>query len=350
MIIDGRTIGPGQPCYVVAEMSANHGQDLDRACAIIRAAKRAAADAVKVQTYTPDTLTLDCDSEYFRLDDHPLWAGRTLHELYRTAYMPWSWYPRLKETAAEVGLTLFSSPFDETAVDFLEAQGAPAYKIASFELVDVPLLTRVAATGKPVILSTGMATRDEIALALATLRAGGAGDIALLKCVSAYPADAADMNLRTIPDMARTFGAVVGLSDHTTTSTAAVAAVALGATLVEKHLAIPGGAASPDAAFSLLPEGFARMVEEIRTAEKALGGVFYGCAAGEKVSVRFRRSLFAVCDIAAGETITPQNVRVIRPGYGLAPKHYATVLGRKACRAIPRGTPLAWLMLEGPPA
>jgi len=350
MIINGRTLGPGWPCYVVAEMSANHNGRIDRAKEILGAAKAAGADAVKVQTYTADTMTIDCDNAYFQLGDHALWGGKTLYQLYREAAMPWDWYPRLAAEAERVGVTLFSTPYDETAVDYLEGLGVPAYKVASFELVDTPLLARIARTGKPVILSVGMATRDEIHLAVETLRRHGAGDLALVKCTSAYPADPAEMNLRTIPDLACVFGVVAGLSDHTTTGATAVAAVALGASIVEKHFTIPGGEDGPDAAFSLLPDAFRRMVDDLRAAEKVLGRVSYGATAGEKDSVRFRRSVFAVADIRCGEPLTKDNVRVIRPGYGLAPVHYAAVLGRKAKRDIPRGTPIAWDLVEGRPS
>ena len=346
MNIEGRLIGPGRPCYVIAEMSANHLRDLGRARAIVRAAKAAGADAIKLQTYTGETLTIDCDNEYFRLGDHPLWGGKTLFQLYDGAYTPWEFHAPLKEVAREVGLTLFSTPFDDTAVDFLEAQGVPAYKIASMEMTDLGLLRKVASTGKPVIVSTGMASREEIALAVRTLRDGGAGDLALLKCSSAYPADPAQMNLATIPDMARTFGVPVGLSDHTPGSATAVAAVALGAAIVEKHFAIPGNERSPDHAFSMEPEAFRRMVDDIRLAEQSLGGVFYGRTPSEEGSLRFRRSVFAVKDIARGEPITRRNVRVIRPGYGLSPVHFDEVLGRKAARDIARGTPIQWDLLD----
>jgi len=345
--LEGREIGPGRPTYIIAEMSANHHQEFDRAVAIIRRAAEAGADAVKVQTYTPDTLTIDCDNEYFRLGDHALWGGQTLYELYQQAYMPWQWHGRLKEVAAEVGVTLFSTAFDETAVDFLEEQGTPVYKIASFEMIDVPLLRKVAATGKPVILSTGMATRQEIDLALRTLRDGGAGQLAVLKCTSAYPADPAEMNLRTIPEIARAFGVVVGLSDHSVGSAVAVAAVALGASIVEKHFTLSRGDGSPDASFSLEPAEFRQMVDDIRIAEKALGRVTYAVTAGEKESIRFRRSIFAVRDIAVGECFSPENMRIIRPGFGLPPSVYRGLLGRRARVALRRGTPLAWDHVEG---
>ena len=347
MIIDGRDIGPGRPCWVVAEMSANHHQEFDRAVAIIRRAAEAGADAVKVQTYTPDTLTIDCDNEYFRLGDHALWGGQTLYELYQQAYMPWQWHARLKEVAAEVGVTLFSTAFDESAVDFLEDQGTPVYKIASFEMVDVPLLRKVAATGKPVILSTGMATFEEISLAVRTLRESGCKELALLKCTSAYPADPSDMNLRTIPDLAERYSVISGLSGHTSDSTVAIAAVVLGACIVEKHFTIPGDTAGPDDAFSVEPEVFRCMVAGIRASEKALGQVTYGPTPGEKPNFRFRRSVFAVRDIAAGEALTVENVAVIRPGNGLPPADYQEILGLKAKAPIGRGTPMQWNLIEG---
>jgi len=346
MNIRGRAIGPGQPCYLIAEMSANHNGRIERAIEIIRAAGDAGADAVKVQTYTADTLTIDCDNRYFQLGDHALWGGKTLYQLYREAAMPWDWHPRLLAEAERAGLTLFSTPYDETAVDYLEGLGVPAYKIASFELVDTPLLEKVAATGKPIILSTGMAAREEVETAVQTLRRGGAGDLALLRCVSAYPADPAEMHLRTIPAMAEEFGAVAGLSDHTMGSAVAVAAVALGASLIEKHLTLSRAEGGPDAAFSTEPAELRALVDAVRTAEKALGKVRYGTTRGEQESLRFRRSIFAVRDIAPGETFTKENVRVIRPGYGLPPSLYAQLLGRRAKKGLARGTPIPLEALE----
>ncbi|HRT70757.1 MAG TPA: pseudaminic acid synthase [Syntrophales bacterium] len=340
MRIGRHTIGPGHPCFIVAEMSANHGQNFDRAMAILLAAKEAGADAVKLQTYTPDTMTLDCDASYFRIQDHPLWKDRTLYQLYGEAFTPWEWHARLKEEADRIGLTLFSTPFDETAVDFLESLGMELYKIASFELVDIPLLERVAKTGKPVILSTGMATAEEIELSVKTLRSHGAGEIALLKCVSAYPADPAQMNLRTIPDMEQRFDVIAGLSDHSMGHAVALAAVVLGAKIIEKHFTVSRADASPDAAFSMEPAEFRQLVDAIREVEKALGKINYNRTEQEEKSIQFRRSIFAAKDIAAGDPFTTENIRVIRPGHGMAPRHYRALLGRKAKKAIRRGTPI----------
>lgn len=340
--IGARVVGPGHPAYIVAEMSGNHGLDFGRAVAIVRAAKASGADAVKLQTYTADTLTIDCDNEHFRIGQGTLWDGRSLHELYREAHTPWEWQPRLKEVAAEAGIDLFSSPFDAAAVEFLEQMEVPAYKVASFEIVDLELIQGIARTGKPMILSTGMATLEEIREAVAAAREAGAVDIALLKCTSAYPAPPEEMNLRTIPDLARELQIPVGLSDHTLGFTVPVAAVALGACIVEKHLTLSRELPSPDRAFSLEPAEFGAMVEAIRTVEKALGGVRYGVSAQEARSRVFRRSLFVVRAVKAGEFFTRENVRSIRPGNGLAPKHLKEVLGRKAATDIPRGTPLAW--------
>lgn len=342
ILINGRPIGPGHPVYVIAEMSANHGQKFEQAVEILKAAKAAGADAVKLQTYTPDTMTIDCRNEYFQIGKGTIWEGRNLYELYGEAYTPWDWQPELKRIANELGLDCFSTPFDASAVEFLEKMEVPAHKIASFELVDIPLLQRVARTGKPVILSTGMATLEEIELAVRTLREAGNQQLALLKCTSAYPARPEDMNLRTIPDMAQRFGVPVGLSDHTLGIAVPVAAVTLGACIVEKHFTLSRSIPGPDSAFSLEPDEFRQMVEAIRVAEKALGTVNYELLPGEAASRVFRRSLFVVKDMKAGETFTTENVRVIRPGYGLAPRHLPAVLGKTAARDIPRGTPLEW--------
>lgn len=345
MHIAGRAIGPGCPTYVIAELSANHAQRLEQAIRLVEAAKEAGADAVKLQTYTPDTLTIDCDNEYFRIQGL-LWAGRTLYDLYREAYMPWEWHVRLKEVASTLGLALFSTPFDPTAVDFLERLGVPAYKIASFEAIDLPLLRLVAATGKPVIMSTGMATLSEIDEAVRTLREAGAADIALLKCNSAYPAPPDEMNLRTIPHLVSAFGVPVGLSDHTLNEAVPVTAVALGASIIEKHLTISRADGGPDSAFSLEPAEFAAMVRAVRTAERALGVIAYGVTATEASSRAYRRSLFVVRDMEAGETFTEKNIRAIRPGHGLHTRHLQEVLGARAARAIPRGTPLKWELIR----
>jgi N-acetylneuraminate synthase len=342
MQIQQRQIGPGHPVYVIAEMSANHGQSLDQAIALVRAAKAAGADAIKLQTYTADTLTIDCDQEPFRIAGGTLWDGRTLHDLYTEAATPWDWHPKLKAVADELGLDFFSTPFDATAVDFLEGLGVPAHKVASFELVDLPLLRKVAATGKPVILSTGMAALEEIEESVRVLRQSGCAQLALLKCTSAYPAPPEEMNLRTIPDLAQRFGVPAGLSDHTLGIAVPVAAVTLGACLVEKHFTLSRQSPGPDSAFSLEPAEFKAMVEAIRVAEKARGAVNYTLTASEERSRVFRRSLFVVRDVKRGEPFTADNVRCIRPGRGLHPRHLEEVLGRPAACDVARGTPLAW--------
>ncbi|MEZ4622913.1 MAG: pseudaminic acid synthase [Caldilineaceae bacterium] len=339
--INGRVIGPGQPTYMVAEMSANHGQKFDQAVAIIEAAKEAGADAVKLQTYTPDTLTIDSHNDYFRIKG-TLWAGRNLYELYGEAYTPWEWQPRLKEVADTLGIELFSTPFDGTAVDFLEQMNVAVHKVASFENVDLPLLRRIGQTGKPVIMSTGMATLAEIDEAVNTLRAAGTRELVLLKCTSAYPTPPSAMNLRTIPHLAAAFGVPAGLSDHTLGTTVPVAAVTLGACMIEKHFTVSRDLPGPDSKFSLEPAEFKQMVQAVRTAEEALGEVYYGLQPNEEVSRVFRRSLFVVQDMQPGERFTAQNVRSIRPGHGLHTRYLDEVIGRHASQAIARGTPLAW--------
>ena len=346
LVISGRPIMPDGPTYVVAEMSANHNQDFQQAVRLVHAAAEAGADAVKLQTYTPDTLTIDCDNEYFRIGKGTIWEGQALYDLYGEAYTPWDWQPKLKEIANDLGMDLFSSPFDLTAVDFLEEMGVPAYKIASFEIVDLPLIRRVAQTGKPIIMSTGMATLAEIDEAVRTAREAGAAQIALLKCSSAYPAPAEEMNLRVIPHLARAFGLPVGLSDHTLGIAVPVAAVALGACIVEKHFTFSREVPGPDSAFSLEPHEFKAMVEAIRVAEKALGEVRYEATEREEASRVFRRSLFVVQDMKAGEEFTEDNVRSIRPGHGLHTRHMDQVLGRPAATYIPRGTPLSWDLIR----
>lgn len=347
LTIGRRTIGPGHPCYIVAEVSANHNHSLDRAIEIIRAAKAAGADAVKIQTYTAATITIDSNREWFQIPGDSLWAGKSLYDLYGEAYTPWEWQPRLAQVARDLAIDFFSTPFDETAVDFLETLNVIAHKVASFELVHLPLLRRVAATGKPVILSTGMASIGEIDDAVRTLRSGGAAGIALLKCTSAYPAPAAEMNLRTIPHLADTFDVPVGLSDHTLGHDVATAAVALGACIVEKHFTLRRSDGGPDSAFSMEPEEFAALVHGIRQVELALGHVSYERTPEELKSVCFRRSLFVVDDVRAGERFTAQNVRPIRPGYGLLPRYLEQVLGNRASRDVARGTPLSWDLVAG---
>ena len=345
MKINGRQIGAGAPVYIIAEMSANHGQDFEQAVRIIEAAAAAGADAVKLQTYTPDTLTINSDNDYFRIQG-TLWDGRKLYDLYGDAYTPWEWQPKLKAAANALGLDLFSSPFDPTAVAFLEAMNVPAYKIASFELVDIGLIQAVARTGKPTILSTGMATLAEIDEAVTAFRAAGGGELALLKCNSAYPAPPEEMNLRTIPHLAEAFDVVVGLSDHTLGVEVPVAAVALGAAIIEKHFTLTRAEAGPDSAFSLEPGEFKAMVDAVRVVEKALGSVAYGFTPKEANSRRLRRSLFITADVKAGEAFTPDNVRSVRPGDGLHTRHLDEVIGRRARRDLERGTPLTWEMVE----
>jgi pseudaminic acid synthase len=340
--IGRRYIGPGQPTYVIAEMSANHGQSFDHAIEIIRAAKHAGADAVKLQTYTPDTITIASDRAEFRIGGGTIWDGRNLHELYGEAYTPWDWQPELKTAVEELGMDLFSTAFDATAVDFLEQMNVPAHKIASFELVDIPLIQKMARTGKPLIMSTGMATVEEIEEALRAARESGAAQIALLKCTSAYPAPPEEMNLLTIPEMARRFNVPVGLSDHSMGIAVPVAAVALGACILEKHLTLSRATPGPDSAFSLEPREFQSMVEAVRTAESALGEVSFSGSAKEEASRVFRRSLFVVEDVKQGEIFTAANVRSIRPGHGLHPRYLMEVLGKSASQGIKRGTPLTW--------
>jgi pseudaminic acid synthase len=342
IVIAGRPVGTGHPMYVIAEISANHGGRLERAVELVQAAATAGADAVKLQTYTADTMTLDSDAAPFRVAEDTLWAGRTLHDLYEEAHTPWEWHRPLMDAATASGLDLFSSPFDATAVAFLDELDVPALKIASFELVDLELIRVAAATGRPLILSTGMATEDEIDAGVAAARAGGAAGVALLRCNSAYPAPADEMDLRTIPDMALRWGVPVGFSDHTLGTTAAVTAAALGACILEKHLTISRAEPTADAAFSLEPDEFRQMVAAVRDAEATLGSVRYGPSERERSSLGFRRSLFVVADVAPGESFTADNVRAIRPGHGLAPRHLPDVLGRPAARSVTRGTPLSW--------
>lgn len=342
--VNGRNVGSGLPAYIIAEMSANHGHDFERAVKIMEAAQKAGADAIKIQTYTPDTLTIDCDNEYFKIRG-TLWEGRNLYDLYGEAYTPWNWQPRLKEVANSIGLDFFSTPFDESAVDFLEEMDVPAHKVASFEMVDLPLLRKIAGTGKPVIMSTGMASLEEIAESLDTLKASGCNDVVLLRCVSAYPAPPEEMNLKTIPFLHEKFGVPVGLSDHTLGSLSAVASIAVGACVVEKHFTLSREGGGPDSAFSMEPDEFQIMVRDIRQVESSLGQVDFSLSAKQKESSVFRRSLFVVRDMAEGEAFTQENVRCIRPGYGLHSRHLPEVMGKKAKSAIVRGTPVSWDIL-----
>ncbi|QNM98495.1 pseudaminic acid synthase [Chitinimonas koreensis] len=341
--IGPRPIGQDAPPFVIAEMSGNHNQSLDRALAIVEAAARSGAHALKLQTYTADTMTLDLDEGEFHIGDPAsLWAGTSLYKLYQEAYTPWEWHAPIFARAAELGMLAFSTPFDESAVDFLETLGVPAYKIASFENTDLPLIRKVAATGKPMIISTGMATVAELDESVRAARAAGCRDLVLLKCTSTYPASPENTHLRTIPHLRELFGCEVGLSDHTMGVGAAVAAVALGATVVEKHFTLRRADGGVDSTFSLEPEEMASLVTETGRAWQALGQVRYGATAAEQKSLVYRRSLYVVRDMAAGEAFGPDNVRAIRPGLGLAPKHLELVLGRRARTALKRGTPLSW--------
>lgn len=347
--IGERWVGAGEPCYVIAELSGNHNGKLERALALVRAAKEAGADAVKTQTYRADTLTIDSDRPEFRIGAGTPWAGRTLYELYEEAHTPWEWMSALQACARYQGIEFFSSPFDASAVELLEGLEVPAYKIASFENVDLELLRLVGRTGKPIIVSGGLASAEELAEAVATVRAAGSPAVAVMKCTSAYPAPPDDLNLRTIPHLRETLDVVVGLSDHTLGTTAAVAAVAQGASIVEKHFTLRRADGGPDAAFSLEPEEFRTMVTAIREAERMLGRINYDRSPSEEKSVVFRRSLFAVKDIAEGEPLTRENVRSIRPGNGLAPRDLDVVLRRRAARRILRGEPITWDAVGGPP-
>lgn len=356
IVIDGRRVGPGEPPFIVAELSGNHNGDLGRALAIIDAAHAAGADAVKLQTYTADTLTLDCDGPHFRIERGP-WAGRRLHDLYAWAHTPWDWHEALFERARSLGIGIFSTPFDPTSVDFLERFDPPAYKIASFEAVDLPLIERVAATGRPLILSTGLATAIEVDEAVAAATRGAAlanlrharrsGGLVLLHCVSGYPSAPEEARLGKMAELRARTGLAVGLSDHSLGTAVAVAATTLGAVMIEKHLTLKRADGGPDAAFSMEPDELAALCRDCRTAWRASHGakVATGRAASEEASAIFRRSLFVVEDVAAGEPLTAANVRSIRPGAGLAPKHLPEIVGRRAARALARGTPLAWEMI-----
>lgn len=331
--------------YIIAEMSGNHNGSKEKAFEIMRAAKEAGADCIKIQTYTPDTLTIDCDNEYFQVSSGT-WEGENLYSLYGKAFTPWEWQKDLKEEADRLGLDFLSTPFDTTSVDFLEEMGLEYYKIASFELVDIPLIKYIAKKGKPIILSTGMSNVEEIEDALTCIKEQGMDNqVVLLKCSSSYPAISDDMNLATISDMGKRFGVPIGLSDHTLGDLSAIASVAMGARVVEKHFCMARSEGGPDASFSMEPAEFKEMVEHIRQVEKAMGQVSYGVTKTEESSMCFRRSLFVVQDVKAGETFTAENVRSIRPGYGIKPKHYEEVLGKTATKDIKRGTPLQFDMI-----
>jgi pseudaminic acid synthase len=342
--IAGRRIGADHPPYVICELSGNHNGSLPRALAMIDAAAATGCDAIKIQTYTADTITLDVDRPEFRIRGG-LWDGRSLHELYREAQTPYDWHEALFARAEEQGVTLFSSPFDETAVDLLAGLGAPAYKIASFEAVDLPLIRYAARQGKPLIISTGMANLAEIEAARTAALEAGAGGVALLHCVSSYPAELADANVRTVADMGQRFASPIGLSDHTHGTAAAVAAIAMGASVIEKHFTLARADGGPDAAFSLEPAEFAALVRDCKDAWTALGRAHYDVLGSERGSLQFRRSLYVTAEVKAGEPLTRANVRSVRPGYGLPPAHLDEVLGRPAARDLARGEPLAWDML-----
>ncbi|WP_116869799.1 pseudaminic acid synthase [Vibrio splendidus] len=338
--IDGRKIGPDYAPYIIAELSANHNGDINRAYQIMEEAKKAGADAIKLQSYTHETITMDCDSEEFQIRGG-LWDGQTLYELYKGAHMPWDWHELLFAKAKELDITIFSSPFDFTAVDLLEELNAPAYKIASFELIDLPLIARVAKTGKPMIMSTGMAHQEEIQEAVDCARSNGCEELIVLHCVSGYPAPAEQYNLRTIADISERFNVLSGLSDHTIDNATAVASVVLGACLIEKHVTMDRNGGGADDSFSLEPKELAQLCKDSKTAWQSLGHVNYERTEAEKGNVKFRRSLYVVKDVAEGEQFTPDNVRSIRPGFGLAPKYYTSVLGKKAKKSIKSGTALS---------
>jgi len=337
-----RRIGPGNSTFIIAEMSGNHNQSFERATSLVDAAAAAGVDAIKLQTYTADTLTIDCDNEYFQVGVNEAWAGKTLYELYGEAFTPWDWQPKLKEYAESKGLVFFSTPFDVTAVDFLEEMEMPLYKVASFETGDLPLLRRIGATQKPVIISRGLTSAEDLQLALQTLSDAGCPQVAVLHCVSSYPASATQMNLSTIPEIAERFGVVAGLSDHTLGLVVPIAAVSLGASIIEKHFTLARADGGPDAAFSLEPQELAEMVAAVRQTELAAGVPTFEIGDKESENIVFRKSIFVVEAIKEGEPFTADKIRIIRPGFGLAPKHYDSVIGQTATQDIERGTPLSW--------
>jgi N-acetylneuraminate synthase len=346
IVIGDRKVGPSLPPLIIAEMSGNHNQSLDRALAIVDAAAHAGAHGLKLQTYTADTMTLDVDTKDFRIDDDgSLWQGKSLHDLYKEAHTPWEWHEPIMKRCRDHGMLVFSTPFDSTAVKFLESLNVPCHKIASFENTDLPLIRTVAATGKPVIISTGMAGVAELDETVRTARDAGCDDLILLKCTSTYPASAENTNLRTIPHLREMFGVQVGLSDHTMGVGASVAAVAVGATLIEKHFTLSRADGGVDSAFSLEPHELKSLVVETERAWQALGDVTYGLTTGEKKSQQFRRSLYVGRDMKAGEAFTEENLRNIRPGFGLPPKYYGTILGKRVNRDVPKGTPVTWDLL-----
>ncbi|MBU3142334.1 pseudaminic acid synthase [Clostridium sp. CF012] len=344
--IANREIGNGQSTFVIAEMSANHLQDFNKAVEIIKAAKDAGADAIKIQTYTPDTITIDCDNEYFQITQGTIWDGTTLHKLYEEAYTPWDWQPKLKKIAEEQGLIFFSSPFDNTAVDFLEKMDVPVYKVASFEINDIPFIEYIASKGKPIIMSTGIANLSDIEEAMNACRRMGNNQIILLKCTSAYPSPMEEVNLKTMINLAETFDVITGLSDHTLGSAVSIAAVALGANVIEKHFILNRDEKGTDAAFSMEPKEFKKMVEDIRNVEKALGKVTYELTEKQKNSKEHSRSLFVVKDIKEGEIFTEENVRSIRPGFGMQTKYIKDILGKTVKMDLKKGTPMEWKFVK----
>lgn len=343
--IEGRKIGPQFPPYIIAELSANHNGDMKRALQILEMAKRSGADAIKIQTYTQDTLTIDCDKPEFKIKGG-LWDGRTLYDLYTEAHMPWEWHKPLFEKAKEIGITIFSSPFDFTAVDMLEKLGAPAYKIASFEAIDLPLIEYVAKTGKPMIISTGMANKKEIQEAVEAAKNAGCRELVVLHCVSGYPASAEDYNLATIPDMAKHFDILTGLSDHTIDNITAITSVALGACIIEKHVTLNRNGGGPDDSFSLEEPELTQLCADSKIAWQAVGKVNYQRKKSEEGNMVFRRSLYAVKDIAEGEKFTPENVKSIRPGYGLQPKYLNQIIGCQSVENIKAGTPMSFELIN----
>lgn len=346
IMIGNRRISEDSPTFIIAEMSANHLMDFDRAVAIMKAAKEAGADAIKIQTYTPDTITLNSEDPCFQITQGTIWDGTTLYKLYQEAYTPWEWQPRLKELAEEMGLVFFSSPFDLTAIDLLEEMEVPVYKVASFEITDIPFIRKIARTGKPIIMSTGIAYLKDIELALKTCREEGNENVILLKCTSAYPSPYEDIHLKTIPSMKEVFDCIVGLSDHTMGNAVAGAGVALGARVVEKHLTLRRADGGPDAAFSMEPEEFKEMVDNIRMIEKAVGRVTYDLTAKQKASREHSRSLFIAKDMKAGEVFTPENLRSVRPSCGLHTMYYEELLGKKINRDAKLGTPMSWDLVD----
>lgn len=344
--IDNTIISQNSSCYIIAEISANHNGNFDNAVKLIKEAAKAGVDAVKLQTYTADTITIDCDNEYFQIKQGTLWDGRSLYDLYKEAYTPWDWQSKLKKIAEEEGLICFSSPFDKSAVDFLEDLDVPAYKVASFEITDIPLIEYIASKGKPMIIATGIATLSEIQEAIDACKRVGNEQIAILKCTSAYPAPLEDMNLKTIPNLAETFNVIAGLSDHTVGISVPIAAVALGAKIIEKHVTLCRADGGPDAAFSLEPDELKAMVKSIREVEKALGTVTYDLTEKMKNSRIFSRSLFVVMDIKKGEIFSENNVRSIRPGYGMHTRYYNDIIGKMAKVDINKGTPMEWKLIE----